>query len=32
MAWVVGVFDDFQGLLFTPPDLEFLDGRELDPL
>jgi hypothetical protein len=31
MAWVVGIFDDFQSLLFTPPGIEFLDGRELDP-
>jgi hypothetical protein len=29
MAWVVGVFDVFPGLLFTPPGIEVLDGREL---
>jgi hypothetical protein len=31
MAWVVGVFDDFPGLLFTPTDIDVLDGRELGP-
>ena len=29
MAWVVGVFNDFLGLPFTPPDIEVLDVREL---
>jgi hypothetical protein len=28
MAWVVRIFS---GLLFTPPDKEVLDGRELSP-
>ena len=31
MAWVVGVFNDFPGLPFKPPDIEVLDGRELSP-
>jgi hypothetical protein len=31
MAWVVGVFNDFPGVLFTQPDIEVLDGRELGP-
>jgi hypothetical protein len=31
MAWVAGVFNYFTGLPFTPPDIEFLDGRELSP-
>jgi hypothetical protein len=31
MAWVAGVFKYFPVLPFTPPDIEFLDGRELDP-
>ena len=31
MAWVAGVFNDFPGLLFTPPDIEVLDGTELVP-
>jgi hypothetical protein len=28
---VIGDFDDFLGFLFTPPDLEVMDGRELGP-
>ena len=31
MVWVVGVFNSFLGLPFTPPDTEGLDGRELGP-
>ena len=30
-ARVVGVFDDFPGLLFRPPHIEVLDGKELGP-
>ena len=29
--WVVGVFNDFPGIPFTPPDIEVLDCRELGP-
>jgi hypothetical protein len=31
MAWVAGVFNNFLGLPFTPPEIEILDGTELDP-
>jgi hypothetical protein len=31
MAWVVGVFNDFPDLPFTPPDTEILEGWEIDP-
>jgi hypothetical protein len=29
MTRVAGVFDNFQGLPLTPPDIEVLDGRNL---
>jgi hypothetical protein len=31
MTWVVGVLNNFLGLLFPPPGIEVLDGRELGP-
>jgi hypothetical protein len=31
MACVVGVYTNFPGLPFTPPDIEVLDGSELGP-
>ena len=31
MTSVAGVFDHFQGLPLTPPGIEVLDGRKLDP-